>query len=252
MNGLLLYILPVAILGGFFVGSFLNVLADRLPVGENVLWGRSHCDACKKTLRWFELIPLLSFLAVSGRCLRCHTKLSWEYPAVEALTGLAYGLIVASFFFSNPWYCASLLIVTSALIVIFVADLKYFIIPDSMIVVALLGTLVVLIPQSPTVWINHIFTAVISGCFFYALWYGTKKKGLGFGDVKFSFLMGFFLGFPQIITAMYVAFLTGAGLGVILILGHKKSLKSRVPFGPFLILGFFTALFISLPKLIGL
>lgn len=214
---------------GLLVGSFVNVLIDRLPHGENVLWNRSHCDYCKKTLRWFELIPIFSFLIQRGRCRRCRKKLSIQYPLVELATGIGF-----TFLHSFP-FCLLFI----SLLVIFVADLKYQIIPDSMIGLGFLATIVYWFERSLPV--GDILQYAVTGlaCFvvFYLIWLGTRGKGLGFGDVKFAPLMGVLLGFPGVISAFYVAFLTGALVGVILILGRKKTWKSKIAFGSFLVLG---------------
>lgn len=216
---------------GLAVGSFLNVLIDRLPRGKNVITGRSTCDYCGKALRWFELIPLVSFLVQRGRCRRCHKKLSWQYLIVELVTA-------AGFIFFAPSYW----IIFSSLLVIFVADLKYQIIPDSMVVLGLLGVLLqghpLQIPQGVALWISAFGASV----FFLLLWLVTHGKGMGLGDVKLAFLMGLLLGFPNIIIASYLAFLTGAGAGVILILLGKKKLKEKIAFGPFLVMGTVVAL----------
>jgi len=203
---------------GLCVGSFLNVLADRLPRGESVLWGRSHCDYCKKTLRWYELIPVISYIAQRGRCLRCHKPLSLQYLLVEIITGLGF-----VFLYPNMLN----MIIFSALLVLFISDFKYQILPDSMILVASLAALV-----HP-----HFVAAAASFGFLYLLWAVTRGRGMGFGDVKFALFMGLFLGYPQIIVAYYIAFLTGAVAGVILILAGKKGWKSKIAFGPFLIAG---------------
>jgi leader peptidase (prepilin peptidase)/N-methyltransferase len=203
---------------GLCVGSFLNVLADRLPNGESVLWGRSHCDYCKKTLRWYELVPVLSFIFLRGRCLRCHKPLSIQYPVVELLTGLG-------FVFLSPRI--DYMIIFCTLLVLFLSDLKYQILPDSMIVI---GSLAAILHP-------HILPALGSFAFLYLLWAITRGRGMGLGDVKLALFMGLFLGYPDIIVAFYIAFLTGALLGVILILVGKKGLKSTIAFGPFLIVG---------------
>lgn len=213
--------LIVGLLLGICVGSFLNVLIDRLPRGKNVITGRSVCDHCRKTLRWFELIPLLSWALQGGRCRRCHKKLSWQYPIVELATA-------AGFIFIPPSYW----IILSSLLVIFVADLKYQIIPDSMIVVGVIGVI-----GAIGVIGENILAGVGASVFFLFLWLVTHGRAMGLGDVKFAFLMGLLLGFPGVIVACYLAFLTGAGMGVILILLRKKGLKSKIAFGPFLILG---------------
>lgn len=218
--------LIAALLFGLAIGSFLNVLIDRLPRGKNVITGRSVCDYCKKTLRWFELIPLLSWVLQSGRCRRCHKKLSVQYPLIELVTGVGFVLLAPSY-----W------LIFCALLVIFVADLKYQIIPDSMVVLGIIGVLMqgpaFDARQGPALWLSG---AGASG-FFFLLWLVTRGRAMGLGDVKFVFLMGLLLGFPGVIVATYLAFLTGAGVGVILILRGIKGLKSKIAFGPFLILG---------------
>jgi len=223
---------------GLCVGSFLNVLADRLPHGESVLWGRSHCDYCASTLRWFELVPVLSFILQRGRCIRCHKTLSIQYPLVEFVTAIGFLYIYQVFSYSIILLFAYLLIY-SCLLVIFIADYKSQIIPDSMIVGSLLGTVLLIlggvIPSGELH--NHILSGIGACAFFYFLWRATRGRGMGFGDVKFSFFMGLFLGYPLIIIADYMAFLTGAIVGVILIMRGRKKLKSTIAFGPFLVLG---------------
>jgi leader peptidase (prepilin peptidase)/N-methyltransferase len=222
---------------GACIGSFLNVLADRLPRGQDVIVSRSRCDFCKKTLAWYELLPVVSFLVLAGRCRRCHRSLSWQYPIVE---------LVAAFGFVSLWhvvgatpvvYIASLLVFCSFL-VIFVADAKYQIIPDSMVVTSLIGSILwVASVHGMSALGAHILVGVISMAMFYALWWGTRGRGMGFGDVKLAGVLGLFLGFPLIVFALYGGFLTGAAAGVILILGRQKTLKSKIAFGPFLLFG---------------
>jgi leader peptidase (prepilin peptidase)/N-methyltransferase len=221
---------------GLAVGSFANVLIDRLPKGESIVWGRSHCDYCKKTLRWYELIPVVSYIVQSGRCRRCHKRLSVQYPMIEFITGIGF----ASLYITNVYPSFYLLFIS--LLVIFVADLKYQIIPDSMIVLGIVGTL-------GTGF--HLVPAIGSFAFLYFLWILSRKRGIGFGDVKFAPLMGVLLGFPGVVFAFYVAFLTGALAAVILILGRKKTWKSKIAFGPFLVGGTVVAL-IWQPQLISL
>ena len=213
---------------GLAVGSFLNVLIDRLPKGLDVIAGRSHCDYCKKNLRWFELIPILSFVFQRGTCRRCHKKLSWQYPLVEIATGVGFVLLAPSY-----WYW----LIFSSLLVIFVADLKYQIIPDSMVVMGVIGVI-----GAIGVTGENILAGAGVSAFFLLLWLVTRGKGMGFGDVKLAFFMGLLLGFPNIIIASYLAFLTGAASGVILIILRKKKLKEKIAFGPFLVAGTVIAL----------
>ena len=222
---------------GLAIGSFLNVLIDRLPRGENVITGRSRCDHCGKTLRWFELIPLLSFMLQGRRCRRCHKGLSWQYPIVEFVTAMGFMVIfqsqTQSLALGGSW------LIFSALLVIFVADLKTQIIPDSMVVVGIIG--VFFQSQSRLAGLALFQSAFGAAGFFLFLWLVTRGKGMGLGDVKLAFLMGLLSGFPKIVVASYLAFLTGALTGVILILLGKKKLKGHIAFGPFLVLGTWVA-----------
>lgn len=218
---------------GLCVGSFANVLIDRLPNGENVITGRSRCDFCKKTLRWFELIPILSFLIQNGRCRRCRKSLSLQYPVVEL--ACAIGFVVLYLFIPYSLiHLFSYSLIFLSLLVIFVADLKYEIIPDSMIVFGLAGS----------VFLGHVhwIPALGASGFFLFLWLVTHGRGMGLGDVKLVFLLGLLNGFPAIVIALYIAFLTGAIIGVILMVIGKKKLRSHIPFGPFLIGGSILAL----------
>lgn len=249
---------------GATIGSFLNVLIDRLPKGEQVVKGRSHCDHCHKKLGFFDLVPLLSFLLLGGRCRYCRKKISFFYPLVEFLTGIIF---VMSFNFYNPTTLASIfpaspaggqlltsLVVICSLIVIFFTDLKYYIIPDEMIVVGIIATIlhIFVFSYSPTnivsllnCYIVALVSGIIAGIFFFLLFLITKGKGMGQGDIKLAFLMGLLLGWPKIILAVYIAFLTGALVGVILILVGKKRFGQIIPFGPFLVLGTLAAIFYS-------
>lgn len=227
----------IAGLIGLFIGSFLNVLIDRLPKGQNVLWGRSHCDYCKRNLRWYELIPVISFIIQGGKCRRCKKRLSLQYPSVEIFTALGY-FICYTIFPAAPVFVICSIVIFSSFLVMFGSDYKYQIIPDSMIVLGILASLTELfIYSTRNDIIIHAVSALSAFVFFYLLWFITKKRGIGLGDVKLSFLLGLLLGYPQTILALYAAFLTGALAGVILILGGKKSLKSKIAFGPFLIFG---------------
>lgn len=222
---------------GLLTGSFLNVLADRLPFGEDVFWGRSHCDHCKKSLRWFELIPVISFLMLRGRCMRCHKKLSILYPLSEVVTAMGFGLFYTTFPDSSTHFFIVLLLFCSFL-VIFIADFKYQIIPDSMVIIATVGSLawVGLTMPVPEALARGV-VGVLSGAFFYVIWLVTRGKAMGFGDVKLSVVLGFLLGFPSIVFALYGAFLTGGLVGAILIMARLKTLKSKIAFGPFLLFG---------------
>ena len=263
---------------GVFVGSFLNVIIDRLPRKETIAKGRSHCEFCKKELAWYDLIPLLSFLMLKGKCRYCHKQIGAYYPIIELSTGIlfaaTYFFVVLNFrfqisnelinqnslFFNSPIITLQALIslayylfVVSSFIVIFFEDLKFGIIPDKIIFPSIIATFFYLLIINHQSLIINLFSALAAFSFFLILFLITKGKGMGFGDVKLSFLLGLILGFPKIIFALYLAFLTGAFVGIILIIWRKKrSLKDAIPFGPFLIAGTLLSLFLGdlmLPKI---
>lgn len=220
---------------GTFIGSFLNVLADRLPKGKNPWLGRSKCDHCKKTLEPNDLIPLLSFLMLGGRCRYCKKKLSYQYPFAELVTGIVFtGLYL---YVPDVTKYLPLLVIFCSFLVIFIADMKYQVIPDEVVITSLVGTAAyLLVTQTP--WTMHLLSGFGAFAFFLTIFLLTKGRGMGFGDVKLSLVLGLFLGFPAIVLSLYLAFLTGAALSLILILTKAKKWRSRIAFGPFLLCGF--------------
>jgi leader peptidase (prepilin peptidase) / N-methyltransferase len=249
---------------GLAVGSFLNVLIDRLPRDESPFRGRSYCESCKKPLLWYDLIPVVSILFLKGKCRYCRSPISWYYPIVELTTGIMFVAVTIfvlnnfqfsifnfqsnlNFQLSQTSTIAYYLFIISSLIVVFFVDLKYGIIPDKVVYPSILAAIVYLFINHQSLIINHLLAAFGAFLFFLALYLLTKGKGMGFGDVKLVFLLGLVLGFPKIIVAFYIAFLTGAIIGIILILWGKKKLGgTTIPFGPFLVAGAFIALFVDL------
>jgi len=256
---------------GLVVGSFLNVVILRLGTKKSALKGRSFCPHCKHTLAWYDLIPVLSFVLLKGRCRYCAKKISWQYPLVELATGLVFlqAFVILSvakdpsvlpqiprFLVSLGMTilvvrCGLLLAVCSLLIIIFVYDLKHYLIPDKIIFPAIVVAFLYQISLRLTAYGQRLtlttfyplLAAFGAATFFLLLVLITHGKGMGVGDVKLAFLMGLFLSWPQIATALFIAFLSGGLVGLVLILTHKKKLKSMVPFGPFLVSGTIIALF---------
>jgi len=232
---------------GLVVGSFLNCVIYRLETGENFLRGRSLCPNCKHILEWKDLIPILSFILLKGKCRYCGKKISFQYPIVEFLTGFLFFLISKFYFFpiifQNSLTTIYLLLTTSFLIVIFFFDFKHYLIPDRVIYPAILVSLTFLFLYPKSYILNPLCSAFGASLFFFFIYLISKGKWMGFGDVKLAFLIGLFLGFPKILVALFFAFFIGALIGIGLILAKKKTLKSEVPFGPFLITGAFLALF---------
>ncbi|MDX1535471.1 MAG: prepilin peptidase [Candidatus Spechtbacterales bacterium] len=272
----LLYI--VIFLFGLIVGSFLNAVIYRLHSGDSITKDRSKCIKCKKVLSWQELIPVVSFIIQKGKCRGCGEFISLQYPIVEVTTGFIFLLIFNYQFsiinevsisqLSNADYqlilqFVFLLITVSSLVIIFVYDLKHYLIPDK-ILFPLIG--ITALARFFNFWtlghwkiieswsfniinlnslVSGIIVGLIAALFFFSLFYFSKGRAMGFGDVKLAFFMGLLLGFPGILTALFIAFTTGAIIGIVLILIKKKNLQSKVPFAPFLIFGTFIALFWS-------
>jgi len=259
---------------GLAVGSFLNCIIYRLQTDESFLIKRSYCPDCKKTLSWPDLIPLLSFLFLKGKCRYCQRPISLQYPLVELATGIFFIFITFQWLnghlvnWLNFFY---FLFVISVLIVIFVSDLRYYIIPDKVIYPAIgvtfiyrlleiwnqsIKLLVLCSAEHPNLFecsglgfgifrplINPFLSAALASAFFLAIILISRGRWMGWGDVKLAFFMGLLLGFPNILIALFLAFFFGAIMGIGLIIIGKKTLKSEIPFGPFLVAGTFIALF---------
>lgn len=226
---------------GLFIGSFLNVVVDRIPRGESIIVGRSHCDFCKHTLSWYDLIPLFSFLFLRGKCRYCHTFIGWKYPVIELTTGVMFALTFIVFFQSSVLLLLTMLGILSILITIFYTDLFSGIIPDILILCLSVFACfhIFLLSQQ---FISFLLAGFAAGLFFLCIFLLTKGHGIGFGDVKYALVMGLLVGFPFLITSLYIAFLTGAGVALILVIARKKAFKSSIAFGPFLVIGTFANL----------
>jgi leader peptidase (prepilin peptidase)/N-methyltransferase len=228
---------------GLAVGSFLNSVIYRLDTGESIIKIRSHCPYCKKTLSWFELIPLVSFILQKGRCRHCKKPISLQYPLVEFSTGILFALC-AWYFFPNILLSAFYFLFSTFLIIIFVYDLKHYIIPNEVIypaiIVAFLYRLfgiclpVEALSGIEAAQVGDLVLGILPTLFFVAIVLVSRGRWMGAGDIKLALFMGLVLGWPKILVALCLAFLIGAFVSIILIIKKKKTLKSQIPFGPFL------------------
>jgi len=226
---------------GLCIGSFLNVVICRLKTKESIFIGRSYCPKCRAVLKWYDLIPVLSFLIQKGKCRYCNKNISWQYPIIEITTACLFllifnfkFLIFKQFLIFNFINLIYFWFIVSILIIIFVYDLKHYIIPDKIVYPAIAISLLysLFIIHNPL--FNYLLSAFIASGFFLFLVFITKGKGMGLGDVKLAFLMGLILGWPSILLALFLSFFSGAVVGIGLIMLHKKGFKSQIPFGPFL------------------
>ncbi len=239
---------------GLCIGSFLNCLIYRMEEGKS-LNGRSFCPHCKHTLSWQDLFPIFSFIFLRGKCRHCHKKISIQYPLVELATGLVF-LLVFNFLALDFLKLVFIFYILSVLIIIFIYDLKHYIIPDVILFPAIIITFFYRLFENFNLMPNYLLAAAIASGFFLIIFLFSKGMAMGFGDVKLALLMGILLGFPNILTALFLAFFFGAIIGLILMVfpdrtGRKKSLKSEIPFGPFLVIGTFITMFCG-PQLVQL
>lgn len=232
---------------GLCIGSFLNCVIYRLEE-KKTLKGRSFCPNCKHTLGGKDLIPVLSYITLGGKCRYCKKTISWQYPVIEVVTGFLF-LFIFNLQMSLPEFTMPeffnllyLLYIASVLIIIFVYDLKHYLIPDKILLPAIVVSLFYQFFFSEH-FLNHIGAGIIASGFFFTIFLISKGKWMGFGDVKLAILMGLFLGVRSVLVALFMAFFLGAVISIILMFLKKKGLKSEIPFGPFLIAGTFIALF---------
>ena len=231
---------------GLIIGSFLNALIWRMHTKKSMM-ERSCCPKCKHTLGIKDLIPLFSFFSQKGKCRYCQKKISWQYPLVEFFTGILYCFVFLknsdiSLLSYNSITLFRDLFFISVLIIIFVYDLKYGYILDKVTLPAMLvGLILNLILEVP--WQNLLLAAIIGGGFFLVQFLISKGQWIGGGDIRMGALMGFFLGWPQILVALFFSYIIGAIIGVSLIILKKKTWKSEIPFGVFLTIGAIISLF---------
>lgn len=244
---------------GLCLGSFINMAVYRVAIKYGLEKEskkvkdkkRSFCDYCGKQLKFYENVPVLSWLVQRGKSRCCHKKLPVLYPIVEILTGVLlvffnykYGIIsnlLYSFDLINSIRLVISLVLITLLVFSMAFDLKYLILPDfSTIILIVMAFLGVVFDEVNI--IPYLLSGVGAFIFLYLLHLITKGKGMGFGDVKFALFMGLFLGWPKIGVAMYSAFILGALVGLLgMVFVKKMNRKSKIPFGPFLITGFFLA-----------
>lgn len=233
----------IAFLFGLLIGSFLNVVAYRLPRGESLVSPPSHCPACGKPVRHRDNIPVLGWLLLRGRCRDCGEPFSWRYPAVELLTGVLYALVVAT---QDEAIGVVLgLCLVTALIPITLIDLDVRRIPDKITVPAAVAALV----AGLALEIGGVPEQLIAGAAALLLFYLAavlKPGGMGMGDVKLVGVLGLYLG-RAVAPAIFIALILGVVVGGVIMarVGVATGRKRTVPFGPFLALGGLIAFFVG-------
>ncbi len=279
------YIIGIIFILGLIIGSFINAVIHRLYSRESIafqkkisktkkdktknilLLARSSCPICKHQLKWYDLIPVISFILLKAKCRYCHKSISFQYPLVEIGAGLLFVLsfhylIDSILWIDYPLLAAVLLllyfIIIACLIIIAVYDIKHLLIPQKPLLIAIISALLINIILDikifqaitfnwQSILVTGFLAALLLSSFFCLIFIASKGKWIGFGDVKLAILLGLLIGITQniifIIFVLFSASLIGSIVSIVLIISKKKSLKSPIPFAPFLILTTLIVLF---------
>ncbi len=236
---------------GLCVGSFLNVVIYRLPNGMSLSRPSSHCTQCNYVLKWYDNIPVLSYILIRGRCRSCHAPISPRYMAVELLNALLWLLSVFLFFNESVLYMAVAMVASSALICIFFIDLEHMLIFNRFNIILAVCGVAAMFCDSLTQWYDHLIGALAGGIVFAALYYGSvallKQEGLGFGDVKYAVAAGLLLGWQKFIPAMLIASIIGSVFMISANHINHAEKRTEYPFGPFLAFGTAVSMFFGNP-----
>jgi leader peptidase (prepilin peptidase)/N-methyltransferase len=224
-------LIPIALLTGAVIGSFLNVVIVRLPQNESLVAPRSRCRACGTELHWFDNIPVLSFLALRGRCRACGGAISWRYPIVEAVTAVMFALAA--------WWSTALadLLVAwlflAALVAIAGIDLERQIIPDRITLPGITVGFLTSFLGTRVSWLNSLLGILVGGAILFTV-IMLSRGGMGGGDMKLSAMMGAFLGYKLALLALFLAVILGGFVALALLSTGLRRRKDPIPFGPFL------------------
>lgn len=253
MNIHIVLIVFVGLVGMAF-GSFLSVAIHRMHV-EKTSWvkGRSHCPKCMSPLRWHDLIPLLSYLLLRGKCRDCGESISYMYPLMELLTGVMCALIFVKFPFynselllseTNLWLFLLYFFYTIVLMFTFFYDIKYMEVSDTVLVPTIVIALIATIgsPLTPSLP-DALIGAAIPVAFFSLQIILSKGKWIGGGDIRVGALMGAILGWQLVIVALFASYIIGSIVSIGIALKKETIRGIQVPFAPFLVIGTFVALF---------
>jgi len=237
---------------GVIVGSFLNVVIHRVPLGESIVKPRSRCPGCGTEITPRDNIPVLSWLLLKGRCRTCHEPISARYPAVEILTGVVFAAMAVHF--GWDWVLPAFLYLAAVGVALAMIDLDVKRLPDALTLPSYVVGLVLLGAASvangePRLMIRAVLGALALFAFYFVLLL-VYPAGMGFGDVKLAGVLGLYLaylGWGSLIVGGFLGFLLGAVVGGGLMLVRRAGRKTMIPFGPFMLAGAFLAIFVGQP-----
>ena len=222
---------------GLCVGSFLNVVIYRLPLKMSLAKPDSHCPKCKTPIKWYDNIPILSYIVLRGKCRVCKTHIPIRYTLVEAANSVLW-LACGIFFYDKPIYAALLCIVMSCLICIFFIDLENMIIPDSFNLIILACALISIFSYDAVKWYEHLIGLAVGGGFFLISYYlgcaVFHKEALGGGDIKFMAVAGALMGWKCTLLTVLLSSVTASVVLLLLSAKNKEAGSKPFPFGPFL------------------
>lgn len=222
---------------GLLIGSFINVVTYRLPREESVVNPPSHCPSCGKRLTWWQLVPVISYSFLMGKCFYCKKNISFRYPLTELIFGLIY-LYLFSKFGLTLEFVSSVFLFT-ILFAVSIIDLEHRIIPDKLNLVGAVGGVLISILDRPGIF-DSTLGFIIGGGLMLALAY-FSRGGMGGGDIKLTAVLGLFLGWQGVLLAVFIASGIGSIVGILLNLNKGKKIgKAAIPFGPFLSIGALT------------
>ncbi|RKD27898.1 type 4 prepilin peptidase 1 Aspartic peptidase. MEROPS family A24A [Caminicella sporogenes DSM 14501] len=221
----------VIIVFGILIGSFLNVCIFRIPQNESIVYPPSHCTVCGTKLNILDLIPVFSYLFLKGRCRYCGEKISPQYPIVELLNAVLYLLLYYEYSFG--FLFIKYAIFSSLLIVIFFIDLKFQIIPDRLVVLGLAVSIIFNLYKLKIYFFDGLLGLIIGGGLFLIIAVATNGA-MGGGDIKLMGILGFALGWKNILLITFISFVIGAVFSIFLLILKVKSRKDFIPFGPFI------------------
>lgn len=238
---------------GLIIGSFLNVCIYRIPRNESIVYPASHCTECGYKLAWCDLIPLVSYLFLRGRCRSCGTKISLRYPLIELVTGIVFLLLFIKYGLTLAFLLYAVLM--SVLIVVFFIDLDHMVILNKLVIFALVAAIIVALGNLFTPltiygdnkWWNPFLGALLgSGFLFVVAVLGSivfkSDEAMGGGDIKLMLPIGLFLGWRLTILTLFLSVIIAGVVGIVLLALKITSRKSSIPFGPFIVIGCFISI----------
>ncbi|PYM27612.1 MAG: prepilin peptidase [Candidatus Rokuibacteriota bacterium] len=238
-------VIAAFVVAGLLIGSFLNVVIARLPEGRSLVRPGSACPGCGAAIAWHDNVPVISFLALRGRCRACAMLISWRYPLVEAVTGALFGAAALAFGPTLDAAVASALL--AALVAITLIDLERQIIPDAISLPGILAGLLANLATGRVSWLDSVLGIVVGGGVFLAIavvgsWLA-GQDAMGGGDIKLAAMLGAFLGWKVLLLSLFVSAIGGGILAALLMGSGLRGRKDPLPFGPFLAAGGAVGLF---------